>query len=371
MQIKNIINLPKQKLSLTKIPYVNANKISPVEREMINERKQAQLLIKVIPNDTWNKMSKNCFREQGAPPSLYVANIQNLKKTLQQSNIKVPDDVAQAIDNLEAKSTMFAERMNKAISKGKEPLNVDLYGPIFESANEKSISLIEKFLVENCDNEKYSGFLQNLRVCNFGYVLYDGRISKLSDDMLTTGQTFYHGTYNAKSITKNGFSLLPKKSQFLCSARELGEGVYLSPNRSVASKYAGVSGDILHVGVDLKNVAVVNDEQSLDLAEELRPLAKGAIITEQILKELFKRNGYNAVYTRNALGNGFFPHGKIVDILCGGKQSQLAVLDTSDIHLIPKTFSERFSNQCLQIKTFLAQPLRAFKANRKLNNGEL
>ena len=66
--------------------------------------------------------------------------------------------------------------------------------------------------------------------------------------------------------------------------------------------------------------------------------AQNHAIRELIVKNLFQRNGYNAAYTKEALGEGIFAQNKLVDALVGGKQSQLVVFDPKDIQILDKTF---------------------------------
>ena len=77
---------------------------------------------------------------------------------------------------------------------------------------------------------------------------------------------------------------------------------------------------------------------------------------ELLIKELFQRNGYNAAYTREALGSGIFSQKELVDKLAGGKQSQLVVFDPKDITILGKTLKERLSNQKMQFENLINMP---------------
>ena len=186
--------------------------------------------------------------------------------------------------------------------------------------------------------------------------IYNHKIIPLADGILEQGQTFYHGTGNASRIKKAGFSLLPSKYQAGVAPRELGEGVYMTPDKEVASYYAGINGSIIQANVELKNVAVVNNYQQSKIPEVIRKVLgvnlSSTFSIEAIVKELFKRNGYDAIYSREALGTGFSADTKLIDKLSGGKQSQLVVLDAENIKIIDKTFKQRVENQLLQTKRF-------------------
>ena len=147
------------------------------------------------------------------------------------------------------------------------------------------------------------------------------------------------------------------------SARELGQGVYLTPDRKVSSRYAGLFGGIVHTKVDTQKVAVVNNNQISDISSTLAKNLSSDRLSEPatmelVLKELFQRNGYNAAYTKEALGSGLFAQNKLVDALAGGKQSQLVVFNPKDITILEKSLKDRFVNQKLQIETVLRAPIR-------------
>ncbi len=81
------------------------------------------------------------------------------------------------------------------------------------------------------------------------------------------------------------------------------------------------------------------------------------------MKELFKRNGFNAAYTREAIGQNILmlQNAKMVDDIIGAKQAQLCVFDAADIRILEKTFKDRCSNQALQTKSWLLKPYNVYK----------
>ena len=128
----------------------------------------------------------------------------------------------------------------------------------------------------------------------------------------------------------------------------------------------------MHLDVNLKKVAAVNNDQLMMMNRVIKLYLKesGIEITqpavmEQIIKELFTRNGFNAVYTRNALSTGEglfgFRQGKIIDAISGGKQSQLVVFNPEDISILNKSFTQRLQNQKDQVVQALMYPFRYVK----------
>lgn len=350
------------------------------------KRLQAKNYVATIPDETWNKISKSIFEQKGDSKSILLDKLHGYKKFCDENGIRMPDDVLEAYKHLEHKANIFADRMTLAKSKGKTPQNLYKFGEKFKENNKTEFETLEKFMQEQQDNamarwhkeafsetfdpiatkqaeETFKKIEQNsLDLYTIKHdELYNTKIGEVSPEIIYKGQTFYHGTTHQRAIRKNGFHLIPKKGQAVMGSRELGQGVYLTPNKNVSSRYAGLFGGIIHTKVDTKKVAAVNNSQldtiSRGLAENLSHDRLNEPATmELLLKELFQRNGYNAAYSREALGNGLFTQKELVDIITGGKQSQLVVFDPKDITIIEKTLNERLGNQKLQFKNILNTP---------------
>lgn len=352
------------------------------------KRLQAKNYVATIPDETWNKISKRVFEQKGEPKSVFLEKLHKVKQGYDECGITMPKDVLEAYYQVEHKATVFADRMMLAKSKGKTPQNYWNYGTRFRENNKEAIEKLEGFLKEQQDNslarwheaaysqpydeaaikkaQKTFDMINNNRI-DFNCVpyneLYNAKIGEVAPEIIQKGQTFYHGTTHQRAIRKNGFHLIPKKGQALMSARELGQGVYLTPDRKVSSRYAGLFGGIVHTKVDTQKVAVVNNNQISDISSTLAKNLSSDRLSEPatmelVLKELFQRNGYNAAYTKEALGSGLFAQNKLVDALAGGKQSQLVVFNPKDITILEKSLKDRFVNQKLQIETVLRAPIR-------------
>ena len=359
------------------------------------KRQEAKKYVETISDETWNKLSNAIFEQRGDSKSILLDKLHNYKKFCDENGIKMPDDVLQAYKQIEYKATIFSDRMTKAKAKGKTPENYWDFGNKFKKNNQEAFDKLERFAQEQQDTamQKYHDAvftstpdmqvidrtkqmaekIQDNRL-DINYIpyeeLYNSKIGTVADGIIENGQTFYHGTTNQRAITQKGFQLIPKKSQALVGSRELGEGVYLTPDKSVASKYAGIFGGILPVKVDTQKIAVVNNAQLSALTRKLvmtlgAEQAQNPAIIELVVKKLFQRNGYNAAYSKEALGSGIFAQNKLVDVLSGGRQSQLAVFDPKDIQILDKTLTERIGNEALQIGTVLKTPARVINYIRE------
>ena len=355
------------------------------------KRAEAKNYVEAISDETWNNISKSVFEQKGESHSILLDKIQNYKKFCDKNGIEMPEDVLEAYTKLEHKATVFSERMLKAKAKGKTPKNTHKYGDRFEEINKEPLEKLNSFIDEQqvsarqkwrnliycenfdkeaCDRAEYLvGKIEknspNLRGIE-NTELYNAKIGEIAPGIIRNNQTMYHGTAHPKSISRNGFHLRPKNGQAAFGARELGEGVYLTPDKKVASLYAGFTGGIIPLKVDTKKVAVVNNRQLEKLTYALidnldnQQMQNSATI-ELAIKKLFKKNGFNAAYSKEALGSGLFEQSKLLDALVGGKQSQLTVFDPKDITILDKTLKDRITNQQLQVNTLVKMPINLYK----------
>lgn len=367
------------------------------KENLAKNRLNAQKQMAFIPESSWLEMSENIFSRQCEPASKFLANLKAVREYCAQTGLAIPDDVVESLTILERKGTTFATRMNRSISKGIEPQNVFEYSSKFKEKNKKHFDIITDFTehlqeyamkamrdVPYNQPELHRRSMENferigktnreLRYFNIeDTALFNPKIGPVNEGILIPGQTFYHGTGrgNAKGIKKHGFSLLPKAHQAMDMSRELGEGVYLTTSKRVASNYAGLSGNILHTHINTQNMAVVNNFQLENVYYTIqntvgKNTSLSPELTELIIKELFQRNGYQSVYTRQALGK----NRKVIDALSGGKQSQVVVFNPNDITLLEKSCSQRLYNQMQQIATFFKAPINYLKGYKEaLLNG--
>lgn len=342
---------------------------------------RAKNYVATIPKSSWNEMSEALFQSPQDKSLLFIEKLELLKQSCLKHEPQMPKEVEQAFGELERKATVFNERLGYAKAKGKTPLNTDGYGDKFKETNKEYFDIINDYLdkleVKMCgyslpykdieaNREKFKEARKIIsKIRTFAYEVFDvstkdiynPKITSIADGILGQEQIFYHGTGKALRIKKEGFSLMPSKSQATVAPRELGKGIYMTPDKEVAAYYAGINGSIIHTNIDVKNVAVVNNYQQDMIPETLEKVLdiglSATFEVEAVVNELFKRNGYDAIYSREALGTGALANPKLIDKFSGGKQSQLVVLESGNIKIHDKTFKQRFENQCLQTKRFV------------------
>ena len=342
-----------------------------------------------LSEKTWQQMSKNIFKDSESPKSGFLGFLTDFEKTLKDNSIAMPENVIEAYSTLFDKANIFADRMSISISKGNTPLcgNNDItyhYFQQFESKHFREFNILKKYINElkqniskqvqagKCDKEilkKFNDLENNL---SYGYEInisgerpyytrylnrmYDPRISEIGQNIVNPSQYLYHGTHARRSILKRGFSLMPKEKQAKTSAREIGKAVYLTPDKNVASFYAGAFGSILKTKANIKKIAVMNQEQSAlidcSIKDVFGKMSLEPGLYEEIVAELFKRNGFDAVYTRKCLNDDFSKLlGDDIDKAIGHVQTQVAIFNPGMISICRKTLKEKLSDKKLQLNT--------------------
>ena len=327
-----------------------------------------------LSEQTWQEMSKNLFKDSNTPKSGFLSYLADFKQTLNDNSIVMPEDVQKAYSTLSDKATLFADRISASISRGNTPkgpmghFKNEYYYQKFISAHSKEFYILQDFMQKQriiieeqvakgkCDLEtlkKFKNFERNLSSLpnyscitdTFNYApylseMYDPRISDVGQNIINPSQYLYHGTHSKGRILKEGFSLTPKTEQAKVS-REIGKAVYLTPKKGVAAFFAGNFGNIIKTKANINKIAVINNEQSAMIGREIGRVFKSKKIDpevkEEVIAELFKRNGYDAVYTKNCLNDAFAKmRGHDIDYVIGESQSQVAVFDPSKINICKK-----------------------------------
>lgn len=341
-----------------------------------------------LSEKTWQCMSKNIFRDSTSQKSRFLEFLSDFEMTLRDNSINMPEDVLEAYSKLSYKANLFADRMSISISKGLTPQcgNNDMryyYYEKFMEANVREFNILKRYIyelrqtmqnqvdagkggLEVCEKIEAlandlslslsSGFERKYsNISSYLSRMYDPRISEVDLSIVNPSQYFYHGTHAKRQILKEGFSLLPKEKQIERSAREIGKAVYLTPDKEVAAFFAGSRGDIIKTKTNIGKIAVMNEEQAALINREIDrvfgKLGSNNALREEVTAELFKRNGFDAVYTKQCLNDTFSKlGGNDIDGMIGHAQTQVAVFDPNNITICKKSIKEKLSDKILQIK---------------------
>lgn len=181
----------------------------------------------------------------------------------------------------------------------------------------------------------------------------DTRIGRVDKNIFQKGQIFYHG----EKLNKKTKTYIFDNDRIIFE--EMGDGLYITPNRKVAAFWAGIKGQIFKLKLNTDKIAQVNQKQIEKMVSVIANNVKkrDSNFTGQdfniIIRTLFQKNGYDAAFSHKSMSNGFKNAGTFFDTIIGEPQQQLAIYNDDVIEVLPKNLLERCSNQMLQIKSYI------------------
>ena len=320
----------------------------------------------------------NMFKPEKNSTKLADA-LDDVEALIKESGLEPDAKITDAISSLRENLNKFTGEIQEALSRGE---NVSIYDKTreFETSNSKMASIIEDFL----DDFKYNKMDFKARYSTegeavselgdiFGYRLSNAAapkniITECPKDVLDITQTFYHGTRNSGKVYKNGFT--PYVSNQLTRApRELGAGIYTTPDKRVAASFTQFAGNIIPVKLDADAKVAFMDENNynnfanriLKFLNERMPQSaldalpkdeKNAMI-ELLYQKAFKDAGYDAVYIPKGVQAGLNLFGGNVNEMCGVNQSQLVIFSPEKLEISPRGLKERLLDVGTKFKALM------------------
>ncbi len=330
--------------------------------------KKAGTIIDSIPEETLQKTINALFKPKGTV-NTYLEDLEKIRAAAKKA--KAPKEVNQAIENITEKAASYINECEKGALSVKVQ-KVQQY----KDDVTHDYDVIQNFFRTEAENnlgnsEKFYDFLNSAKTTdNIRYQSpFDTRIGDLAEGVLPEDGIFYHGTTQPRTILKTGFSEV-RSNQVSKAPREFGAGVYLTPDRTVASHFAGIIGRIMHVKADVHNTAAVNSAQFRTISMELSRLLnsigyqtgtkEGNVVAELLMKKIFNKAGFDSVYTTEGMASGLFA--KKADEWLGRAQSQLVVFDGAKVSAsVKKTLKQKINDELLQIKTRIKVMSNLFK----------
>lgn len=324
--------------------------------------KQAAAVVDSIPESRWQQAVESLFKPQGSTTS-YFDDLEKIRKAVAKQ--KAPKEVQQAVENIQSKAASYVADCEEKALSGQvrsayhytDEVKED-YWTIMDYAEQESSRILSSSSPSLEQVHELNDIMRmglNLKPQS----PFDARIGRLKDGILPQGGILYHGTKQPRTILRSGFTGT-KSNQVSKNPREFGAGVYLTPDRKVASHFAGIRGRIMYVTADVKNTAAINDAQFDALAREAYSIAEsmgvkfgtkeGNATMELIVRNLFKKAGYDSAYTSHGMASGLFA--KSSDEWLGKPQAQLVVFDGEKIASTgEKTITQKIKDELLQIGT--------------------
>ena len=280
-------------------------------------------------------------------------DIAEAEKFLKDKNITPDKETSKAFQSLKQNLNRYADNLQEQYAKGAA---VDEYKlqEKFRAKNADNFSVISDFMGKQ-DSElqyRFSELGANLSLIP--------NIKECPKDILPNDGIFYHGTKHAKQVYKTGFTNYAS-NQINSFGRELGAGVYVTPDIGVASYFSGLFGNIIPVTMakDTKialipenSYATLSSSISKFLSErapkkELDKLPKATrnAMRECLTEKVIKAAGYDAAYIPKGVqsGGGIFAGIFNPDInkVIGKKQSQLVIFTPEKMEIAPRTLKQR------------------------------
>ena len=320
--------------------------------------KKASAIVDLIPEEALQKTVNTLYKPKGAV-NTYLEDLEKIRSAA--AKAKAPKVVNQAIENVTQKATSYITECENGALSG----NIRTVHQYTDDVT-NDYNVIQKFFKTEAENnlgnsEKFYEFLNSAKTTdNIRYKSpFDARIGDLAEGVLPEDGIFYHGTTQPRTILKTGFSEV-YSNQVSKAPREFGAGVYLTPDRTIASHFAGIIGRIMHVKADVQNTAAVNSAQFSKISMELSRLLnsigyqtgtkEGNVVAELLMKKIFNKAGFDSVYTTEGMASGLFA--KKADEWLGRAQSQLVVFDGAKVSAsVKKTLKQKINDELLQIKT--------------------
>lgn len=300
------------------------------------------------------------MKKDGNKPSDDVLGAFNeLKKNLEQYHKKIETDLLNGVEIKHQIREDFATQNESNAQKLMEYINNLKTKSIFGSEEYNNLSTLSyKF--------------DNFSLKNTSYL--NAFIKDCPKEALPADGIYYHGTLKPKEIYKKGFTPFASR-QIEESARELGSGVYLSPDIYIAANYTGLRGPIIPTRIEKDaKIALVTEDVHRALHDKIHKflnerytkaewstipkITQNATI-EAFFNKVFKDAGYDAAYIPKGvhagggiLGGLFNPN---VNEVFGRNQSQLVVFNPEKLEIVPRTFKERVCDLKAKLGALKAQ----------------
>lgn len=282
-------------------------------------------------------------------------DITNLEEYIRKNNIPEDSDLVKAIKEFKGNYEKYITDLEKKLKTG-ETIDEYKLGKAFAEENSEVLQNIRKNLgFDYADRSRFHIYdvATSSKIRNY--------IKECPAEMLPADGIFYHGTRKPRGIYKEG--LTPFKSRQAGKfTRELGAGVYITPDSKVASYFSGLMGDIIPIKMQ-KGVKVayldeatyktfntkvnkfLSERISMDEFKRL-PQEEQNTMVECIVNKIFTQAGYDAAYIPKGVKGGGIMAFLMPDInkVIGRNQQQVVVFKPENLEIVSRSFSERVND---------------------------
>ena len=301
-------------------------------------------------------------------------HIEELENYIQKNNLSEESGIVKATKRLKQNLEVHLSQAKQKLNAG-ETLNIEM-GKDFVNKNRNDINTIYKYFEKE---PSFDAQMIGMRFAPEGMeysVGFADHLRECPKDILPQNGVFYHGTPNSKKVYESGFTPFVSK-QLEQAPRELGAGIYATPDAGVAAYFSGLQGRIIPVKMsDGSRIAIMTENAysaanrniSQFMAERISPEEFQKYpkdlqhaINECVVRNIYKQAGYDAVYIPKGVkgGGGLFDISALlspdINEVIGRKQSQLVIFSPEKLTVAPRTFKERLGDLKLKFEGLKAQ----------------
>lgn len=288
------------------------------------------------------------------------ADIAETESILAKNKIAQDKNTIRAFKLLKQTLNRHCNTVEQELLKGNK-VNEKKRQELFSRVSKPYLSTINNFLENNLTNSKdlQMKFKPSNAAMRSQLKSY---ISECPQNALPTNGIFYHGTKKANKVYATGFNSYTS-NQLSREQRELGAGVYVTPDVRVAAHFSGLNGDIIPIKLTKDSkIALVTEQSHRDLHRRLLPFSNERYplkefkklpveiqnaTKECLIQKVFQKAGYDAAY----LPKGVKSDGGLSNLfntdmnqVIGAKQRQVVIFTPEKLEIAPRTFKERVSD---------------------------
>lgn len=279
------------------------------------------VFINSISKETLQNLSQNLFRGKDDFVSPFIEHLEIISSRCKQEHITLPDNIQNILSELNNQAFNFALEKNAEIENGNIPANKELFNSQFYEKNKDSFKLLQDFFAQYPITQSVSKYFEALKK-NKSSMLFNPKISKISDNLEIGKRIYYHGERPFKPTND---------INDIRTASCLGAGLYCTPHRDLAGSYAGLRGKISRYKLCSEKIAIVNQEQMVDIVGKIVDLLKinnkniDINLVDAIIMKLFQFNGYDIAYVKEEISNWSDNIKNFYDKLAYGKNEEIAI----------------------------------------------
>ena len=283
--------------------------------------------------------------------------IARLEKRMKEANIPADSELASRLSELKKKLNVYLDGVEKDLRAGNCAKWYERAEEFFNT-NKPLVKKIEKLAAKHDLFEYWDSTTATL----------NSYVRSCPKEILPKNGVYFHGTRKAKQIYKNGINPFGSNQS---AARELGAGIYTTPDTRVAGMFSMVHGTIMPLQLDSSAKVAFVDEAAFSKVsdralsvlfehfnvtqniDKMSEIAHNAPLVESMMRRLFVEAGYDAAYMPKGMKAGLLS-ALMPDVnkVIGRPQSQLVVFNGEKLEIIDRKLFQRIGDVGSKFATY-------------------